>query len=125
MTYKYSRDFLFKYILLQKKTKNGVYWCPELKNMIKETGNILDNDFYYNRSVFFEKRFWVQKDFYYFLAKNNNIKFFFEDWQKLNTKFNNENSDILNKKINEKKEGLLVFDIIDNYLIFNDYFFDI
>jgi hypothetical protein len=125
MSYFYSRDEIYKHILLQKQTSCGVFWCLDLKDKLLKLGNVEDTVYFLNRTVFASKVFWTQKDFYYFLAKTENKKMYFKDWYNLNLKFNSENQDILKKRINEKLDNLLVSDIIDNYLIFNDYFFEI
>lgn len=125
MSYFYSREQIFKFILLQPMTKHGIYWCLDIKHVLEKKGNHEDNSYLLNRNVFIMKKFWTQKDFYYFLAETDNSKLFIEDWYRLNENFNEDNKDILNKKINEKINNLLVSNIIDNYLIFKDYFLDI
>lgn len=127
MSYFYSRKYIYKHILFQNRTPHGVFWCPNTVSLLTKTGNESDdeNQFFFKREIFYDKVFWVHKDFYYFLATSNCEKFFIQDWLKLNKKFNDDNFDILKKGLNEKINNLKVKDIIDNYLIFNDYFLDI
>lgn len=125
--YKYTRNEIVNMILKSPQTKNGIYWNKEIGKKLRKKGKlkkINDEGYLLERSFFYEKNFYTKKDIYYLITQNSE-KIFLDDWIKLNIEFNNKNKDLLNKKLNDYVEGLKVEEVIDVFLFYIEYFYNI
>lgn len=125
--YKYTRNEIVEMILKSPQTKNGVYWNKQIGKKLKKKGilrNINDKEYFLERSFFYEKVFYTIKDIYYLITQTNE-KIFLDDWIKLNVEFNNRNKDLLDKKLFDYVEGLKVEIVIDVFLFYVEYFYNI
>jgi hypothetical protein len=127
--YKYSRDEIHKDIMLSKQTKDGVYWCP---NIMKKLAEMIedkdkgyeDKEYVINRCYFINKPFYTQKDLHYFRNTFfNEIVFNYDLFRFLNLKFFRDNKDIMYiEDLDKLIKGNRLKDIIDMFLIYNNYY---
>lgn len=91
--FKYTREKLMELILSSPQTRDGFYWCPNIRKKMFMTKKTCDKEiisdeskYVINRNYFAFKSFYAMKDLKYLLAQDEN-KLFFDDWVKLNTDF--------------------------------------
>lgn len=133
--YKYTREEIKDMIMLSPQTRDGHYWCPEIRkkllmvikypneqtkmNAKEETQYII------NRSYFTFKSFYCIKDLKYLTATFETTKLFIDDWIKLNSTFEVDNEDMLDLPISAYIKNNKLSRIIDYYLYKQEYIFNI
>jgi hypothetical protein len=127
--FKYSREELKQDIKLSQQTQDGVYWCPNIIQKMKETTKEKnrgydDKEYVMHRSLFFNKPFYTQKDLHYFTNTFfNELCFNYELFKFLNDKFKRENKDLYDiNDLNHIIDNNKLKDIIDLFLIYNKYY---
>lgn len=133
--YKYTREEIKDMIMLSPQTRDGHYWCPEIKKkllmVIKNPGektkfNYIDESKYIiNRHYFAFKSFYCIKDLKYLTATFETSKLFIDDWIKLNANFEIDNEDFLDLPITAYIKNNKLSRIIDYYLHNQEYIFNI
>lgn len=133
--YKYTREEIKEMILIAPQTRDGHYWCPEIRKkllmIIKNPGektkyNYIDESKYLiNRSYFEFKSFYCIKDLKYLTATFATDKLFVDDWIKLNVNFEVDNEDLLDLPISAYIKTNKLSRIIDYYLWKQEYIYNI
>lgn len=107
-----TRETAVTKILLNKQTKDGVFWL-KYPLLLKESK---ENEYLISSSCFNKKTFYTLKDLAYLMAKKNTDSIDCLEWRYLNSLFEQNNSDLIGLELNSKKESLCVSTIIDTYL---------
>lgn len=129
--FKYTREKLMELILSAPQTRDGFYWCPDIRKKMFMTKKTYDKELFndeskyiINRNYFTYKSFYAMKDLKYLLAQNEE-KLFYEDWVKLNMNFEVDNEDLLDLPISAYVNGNKLSRVIDYYLFKQEYLLNI
>lgn len=133
--YKYTREEIKDMIMLSPQTRDGHYWCPEIRKKIlmviknpneKTKFNYIEESKYIiDRNYFTFKSFYCIKDLKYLLATFETNKLFVDDWVKLNSTFEVDNEDLLDLPITAYINNNRLGRIIDYYLSKLEYIYNI
>lgn len=86
--YLYSREELADLIKKAPTTKDGFFFFPRFRYLIKVKGNKEDKGYYFNRELFFEKIVFSKEDINLLISKSK-MPFDSELYEYLNKKINN------------------------------------
>lgn len=101
--YKYNREEIVKMIQEKcERTKDGIYWTPNIVVYLIMKGLADDSKYAYDREDFFEKVYFTQTDFDYFLAKRKKNDLRYKDMKKIDKAFINNNYDTFNLKLKDR-----------------------
>lgn len=117
--YKYNREEIVKMIQEKcEKTKDGIYWTPNIAVYIFARGLVDDRKYAYDRNDFVEKVYFTPIDIDYFLAKRKKNDFTYRDLKKIDKKFMENNYDTFGLKLKNKVRpyDFNVEELLNNYI---------
>lgn len=117
MLYLFSRENIVNIIKTKsERTKDGFYFYPYFNSINCLKGFICDNEYYYNRYIFYNKYYFSEYDFNIYLSKKK-IDIDLYEYQKKNDRFYEIIKNIKYKDLfsNINDCSYSMNDIIDNY----------
>lgn len=95
-----SREELMKMILNSQKTKDGYYFFPRFKILSRIKGKKKDNEYYYDRELFFNKMCFNDEEIKLFMSKRK-------------MKYDIELMKIIDNRLNDILAGIEYLDLVD------------
>lgn len=117
--FRYSREEIIKMIQEKcERTKDGIYWTPNISAYLSARGFSEDKDYYYKRADFFNKVYFTSLDFEYFLSDTRKNNYVYETMRNIDGKFLENNSDTFGLKLRNKVANFdfNVEELLDNYI---------
>lgn len=117
--YKFSREEIVNMIKEKcEKTKDDIYWTPNISVFLLQRGLSEDKKYYYPREDFYTKVYYTQLDFDFFLATKPINNYIHSMMQKIDESFNNNNYDTFGLKLKHKVKpyDFNVEELLNNYI---------
>lgn len=117
--FKFSREEIVKMIEEKcERTKDGIYWTPNISAYLTVKGLNDDSKYYYKREDFFYKVYYTKIDLDYFLAKKKLDIYTFNMMKEIDKKFLYNNYDTFGLTIKKKVKpyDFTVEDLLDTYV---------
>lgn len=126
--FRFSRQEIVK--LIQEKcerTKDGIYWTPNISAYLSTRGFSEDIDYYYPREDFLDKVYFTKTDFDYFLSKERKNNYIYENMRAIDKKFIENNYDTFGLKLKQKVKpyDFNVEELLNNYIFMRYSLFNI
>ena len=113
--FKFSRPEIVKMIQERcERTKDGIYWTPNISAYVSARGFSDDKDYHYPREDFFNKVYFTKLDFDYFLTTERKNNYIYENMREIDRKFLENNYDTFGLKLKNKVKPY-DFKLEDNY----------
>ena len=117
--FKYSREEIVKMIKEKcERTKEGIYWTPNISAYLTTRGFCEDKDYYYEREGFFNKVYFTKIDFEYFLSPERKNNYSYDMMKEIDKKFIENNYDTFGLKLKNKVEpyDFNVEELLNSYI---------
>lgn len=126
--FKFSREEIVKMIKEKcERTKDGIYWTPNISAYLSTKGFTEDKDYYYPREDFFNKVYFTKLDFDYFLAIGRKNNYIYDLMHEIDKKFLETNYDTFGLKLKQKVKpyDFNVEELLNNYIFMRYSLFNI
>ena len=117
--FKYSREEIVKMIKEKcERTKEGVYWTPNISAYLATKGLCDDKDYYYEREGFLNKVYFTKIDFEYFLSNERKNNYYYDTMKEIDKKFIENNYDTFGLKLKNKVKpyDFTVEELLNSYI---------
>lgn len=117
--FKFTREEIVKMIEEKcEKTRDGIYWTPNIAAYLTIRGLTDDKKYYYKREDFFNKVYFTKIDFTYFLSTKKLDAYTFNMMKEIDKKFicNNYDTFGLTLKKKVKPYDFNVEELLDTYV---------
>lgn len=126
--FKFSREEIVKMIKEKcERTKEGIYWTPDISAYLSAKGFSEDNDYHYPREDFFNKVYFTNLDFDYFLTTERKNNYIYDTMREIDRKFMENNYDTFGLKLKNKVKpyDFNVEELLNNYIFMRYSLFNI
>ena len=126
--FKFSREEIVKMIKEKcERTKEGIYWTPDISAYLSAKGFSEDTDYHYPREDFFNKVYFTMLDFDYFLTTERKNNYIYDTMREIDRKFMENNYDTFGLKLKNKVKpyDFNVEELLNNYIFMRYSLFNI
>lgn len=126
--FKFSREEIVKMIKEKcERTKEGIYWTPDISAYLSTKGFSEDKDYNYPREDFFNKVYFTKLDFDYFLTTERKNNYIYDTMREIDRKFMENNYDTFGLKLKNKVKpyDFNVEELLNNYIFMRYNLFNI
>ena len=126
--FKFSREEIVKMIKEKcERTKEGIYWTPDISAYLSTKGFSEDKDYHYPREDFFNKVYFTKLDFDYFLTTERKNNYIYDTMREIDRKFMENNYDTFGLKLKNKVKpyDFNVEELLNNYIFMRYSLFNI